>query len=64
MVATHLGGAVVLGLLSALGAWLWGFSPWAVIGFYIVGGQVGLAASVMAASSSRIRGSTARLSTN
>jgi hypothetical protein len=64
MLATHLGSAVVLGLLSALGAWLWGFSAWTVIGLYIVGGQIGLLASVMTTNSTGSRAPTTRLSAN
>lgn len=46
MVVGHLMIGVVLGLLAAAASLLMGYSAWAAFGFYVLGGNVGLALSV------------------
>lgn len=48
MVVGHLMSGVVLGLLAAVASVLMGFSLLAAFGFYVLGGNVGLALSVAA----------------
>jgi hypothetical protein len=48
MLIRHLVVGVVVGALAALGSGLMGFSIWAVVGFYILGGNLGLGLSVLA----------------
>ena len=46
MIVGHLMSGVVLGLLAAAASLLMGYSPLAAFGFYVLGGNVGLALSV------------------
>ena len=46
MIVGHLASGVVLGLLAGVVSLAMGFSPLAALGFYVLGGNLGLALSV------------------
>ena len=53
MLVRHLICGVVIGLLAAIAGLLAGFSVWAVLGFYVLGANLGLGASALGALSHR-----------
>ena len=58
MLVHHLLSGVTIGVLAAAASLLHGFPIGAAVGFYVIGANVGLAASILGALSSRMTGIT------
>jgi hypothetical protein len=56
MLVHHLLSGMIIGVLAAVASLLHGFPIGAAVGFYIIGANVGLAASVLGALSLRLTG--------